>query len=326
MQSSSYKEISKIGKEGSKRNIPGKMQKLSKAYSQGKNDKELSDKIENDINALMKMLQNEQNKELGNANVLAEIKKNILGLRLIVNEVDAMKKNLYLKDGVLDALINIHNRLTNLFLKSMAFSPKVLTDLSRLINDIQSNEIPERIKYKIVEVILTLLETGKKGKSSLLDELASMLQHQKGIGDKMQALIPMPASQKMGGLKKIAGEEKSLAERMGKLGDAFSSIAEEMRKLAEELEAGNLTNKQIQRHKKILKHLLEAERSVRRRSFAKKRRSTPGKYYPPPEIKVTRDKGEKLYYERLLIEKYKDNPVSEAFKNAVKEYYERLLK
>ncbi len=326
MKASAYKEIKHIGQEGTKRNIPGNMKKLSEKFAKGKDNKGASQRIEKDIRTLMKMLQNEQNKELGTANIMAKLKKIVLGLRLVLNEVDMIYKNPYLKSGVIDALTYLYKQSTNLFMQSMAFSPKVLTNLSEVIKGIQAGSRIEPIKYKIDETILMLLETGKKGKSSLLSELEKMLQQQQGVGEKMQALIPMPASQQMGGLKKIAGEERSMAKKMGKLGDAFSSIAEEMKKLADELAAGRLNKKEIQMHKKILKHLLEAERSVRRRSFAKKRRSSPGKYYPPPEIKITRNKGEKYYYERLLIEKYKDEPVSDVFKKAVKEYYERLLK
>jgi len=326
MKSSAYKEIKNIGQEGAKKNIPGNMKKLSKSFAKGKNNKGTSQKIENDIRSLMKMLLDEQNKELGAPNIMAELKKIVLGLRLVLNEVDVIYENPYLKSGVIDALTNIYNQSTRLFMQSMAFSPKVLTDLSGVIKGIQTGSRIESIKYKIDEVILMLLETGKKGKSSLLSELAKMLQQQQGMGEKMQALIPMPAPQRMGALKKMAGQERSMAKKMGKLGDAFSSIAEEMKKLADELAAGKLNKEEIQMHQKILKHLLEAERSVRRRSFAKKRRSSPGKYYPPPEIKITRNKGERYYYERLLIEKYKDEPVSDVFKKAVKEYYERLLK
>ena len=326
MKSSQYKEIKNTGKTGEKKNIPENMQKLSKDFAKGNNNKRLSQKINEDINSLIKMLENAQKKEIMQKNLVSEFKKLIFGLRLVLNEIDKINEDPYLKDGIIDALTHIYNRATRLFLKSMAFSPKVLSDLSEVINSIKGNERVEPVKYKIENIILTLLEAGRKGKSSLLSELANMLQRQQGIGEKMQALIPMPAPQQAGGLRKIAGQERALAKRMGKLGDAFSSIAKEMEKLANKLEKGELTNKEIQMHKKILKHLLEAERSVRRRSFAKKRRSSPGKYYPPPVIHTTQDKGEKYYYERLMIEKFRDEPVSDAFKKAVKEYYERLLK
>jgi len=224
-----------------------------------------------------------------------------------------------------------------LFIETMAFSPAVFILLQEAEDAIQSsmrqmeNGIFPQVTFKkstqkMLNSLIALFETNPSSASSMLSALQNIMNQQVSIGKRLQSLIPLPSEQRGKALQKLAGEERKLARKTGELGDAFRPLAEEMRKLAEEFEKGYINQSVLKKHEKVIKQFLEAERSIRRREISKKRRSEPGKYYPPVEVKVSENLGEKnIYLRELLNKRLKTEKYPQEFKREIEEYFRKLV-
>ena len=66
---------------------------------------------------------------------------------------------------------------------------------------------------------------------------------------------------------------------------------------------------------------------MRRREISKKRRSEPGKDYPPIVVELPEDLGEKKPHLKSLLEKrLKTEKYPPAFRRIVEDYFRRLLR
>jgi hypothetical protein len=85
------------------------------------------------------------------------------------------------------------------------------------------------------------------------------------------------------GIDEIAREFGNRAEVLGRLDD----LAEEAKRVVEDLKRENVNRETIRRQERILTRLLNAQRSMRRRDYSERRKSRPGEDYevvPPPEL------------------------------------------
>jgi hypothetical protein len=85
------------------------------------------------------------------------------------------------------------------------------------------------------------------------------------------------------GIQEVADELGGRGEILGRLDD----LAEEAKRVVEDLKSRNVNRETIRRQEQILTRLLNAQRSMRRRDYSERRKSRPGEAYevePPPEL------------------------------------------
>jgi hypothetical protein len=98
------------------------------------------------------------------------------------------------------------------------------------------------------------------------------------------------------GIEEVAGEFGNRTEILGRLDD----LAEEARRVVEDLTRGEVNRETIQRQEQILTRLLNAQMSMRQRDYSERRKSRPGETYevqPPPQL--SQDEQEKLIRDLL---------------------------
>jgi hypothetical protein len=98
------------------------------------------------------------------------------------------------------------------------------------------------------------------------------------------------------GIEDLAGEYGDRGEILGRLDD----LADEARRVIEDLKGGSVGEETLQRQERILTRLLNAQKSMRQRDYSKRRKSEPGEDYdlkPPPQLSL--EDREKLLRELL---------------------------
>ena len=176
------------------------------------------------------------------------------------------------------------------------------------------------------------------GMQSFMQSLNQMAQQQQSLNQQAQSLIPMPGQTMTAiqyqGLQKLAAQQeairKSLEELMDEYGESgnilgrLSELGEEMKKVAEELRSKDADRSIIQRQERILSRLLDAQKSVHRRDYSRKRQARAGKdiIRSGPDILKTNNKTDEQLAEdikKALSEKY-----PRRYENLIKEYFKAL--
>ena len=140
-------------------------------------------------------------------------------------------------------------------------------------------------------------------------------------------LMPFPATdpKATGKLKGLAEKQRQLAEDLKKMGKAFEPLSSEMEEMANDLERGMLDRKLIERQKKVLDWLLEAEKAIKEGEVSRRRRSEPGIFISPEKVSLPDDLGEEKKNLRELLEKRIEEPYPEEYKKEVEEYFRKLI-
>ena len=111
---------------------------------------------------------------------------------------------------------------------------------------------------------------------------------EEGLSMEMRARMARLAAEQEAvrkGIEDLTRELRGRSEILGRLDD----LAEEARKVVEDLKKQNINEETIRRQEKILTRLLNAQKSLRRRDYSKRRKSRPGGEYevvPPPELSL----------------------------------------
>ena len=98
------------------------------------------------------------------------------------------------------------------------------------------------------------------------------------------------------GIQEVADELAGRGEILGRLDD----LAEEAKRVVEDLKSQNVNRETIRRQEQILTRLLNAQRSMRRRDYSERRKSRPGEEYrveSPPEL--SREQQEEMIRDML---------------------------
>lgn len=176
------------------------------------------------------------------------------------------------------------------------------------------------------------------GMQSFMQSLNQMAQQQQALNQQAQSLIPMPGQtmtmMQYQGLQRLAAQQetirKGLQELMEEYGESgnilgrLSKLGEEMKKVAEELRSKDADRSIIQRQERILSRLLDAQKSVHRRDYSRKRQARAGKDITrrgPDALKPGNSKDEQLAEDikKALSEKY-----PRRYENLIKEYFKAL--
>jgi len=109
------------------------------------------------------------------------------------------------------------------------------------------------------------------------------------------------------------------------MGSAFESLSSEMDDMADDLARGKLDQKLIERQRKVLDRLLEAEKAIREGEVSRRRRSKPGIFVSPKKVSIPKNLGEEKKNLRELLEKRIEEPYPEEYKEEVEEYFRKLI-
>jgi hypothetical protein len=87
------------------------------------------------------------------------------------------------------------------------------------------------------------------------------------------------------GIEDLAGELGGRSEILGRLDD----LVEEAQRVVEDLKGQNVSEETLRRQEEILTRLLNAQKSMRRRDYSRRRKSEPGEAYDaasPPDLSL----------------------------------------
>jgi hypothetical protein len=128
------------------------------------------------------------------------------------------------------------------------------------------------------------------GMQEMLQRMQQMSQAQAGINEQTLMQMPQPGmSMNMGqqqALQRLAAEQEALRRQMEELNDEFGKrgemlgrldkLGEEMKRVAEDLKRSRVNDETIKRQENILTRLLDAQKSVNRQEYSRKRQSEQG--------------------------------------------------
>lgn len=174
--------------------------------------------------------------------------------------------------------------------------------------------------------------SGGGGMEQLLQQLQALAEGQASLNQETLAQLKKALG---GNLSKMAAQQevirKSLEELQREFGERaeilgrMDKLAGEMKKVEEELTKHNIDQKLIDRQQRILSRLLDAQRSLHRRDYSRKRKATPGEEvvgHSPSELspqlteKKTRIKEDLI---RALGDEYPPE-----YRELIKAYFESL--
>jgi hypothetical protein len=128
------------------------------------------------------------------------------------------------------------------------------------------------------------------GMQEMMQQMQKMSQMQQGINSQTMMQMPQPGMPMSLGqqqaLQQLAGQQEALRHQMEELNDEFGKrgemlgrldqLGEEMKKVVEDLQRSQVNQKTIERQEGILSRLLDAQKSVNRREYSKRRQSEQG--------------------------------------------------
>ncbi len=179
---------------------------------------------------------------------------------------------------------------------------------------------------------------GSGGMQSLMQSLQQMGQQQMAINMMTQQMMQQMtqngklSSQARRDAQKLAADQQQLAENLKRILQtnpeaqkqtaALNKMIEDIESVAHDLKYGNIKKETLEKQERILSRLLDAQKSIHKREFSKKRKSEISEiedWELPEEIKL---KFDKMMKKALLNEDYQDFP--KEYQELIREYL-RLL-
>ncbi len=341
MKTSSNAEILEIAGEFEKTETHQKMSKLAGEMRKGRMNETTIEEIKKALENLYKSLQNESENRMGEkiGEVLRQ-KAWELGFILrqhndLIDKEPGTLKGLT-EQGLSEGVTQINRELEILFLKSFAFTPRVLKNLSEV--SVRMSALGEELLTKkpllssmtkvnglLIESIIQLFSSPPRSGQAMMNAMNEIISKQQSISGGLQQIIPIPGNRRMDALKELSRKQRSLAKKLRELGEALNPIARDMEEMAEKMERGELDKRILKRQMKLLDRLLEASKSIRRKDISKKRRSRPGIFVSPPKITLPEDLGEEKKALRELLEKRMKEPYPKAYEKEIERYIRKLL-
>jgi len=343
MEKSSNDQTQEIASDFKKTKTTDEMENLANSMRKGEMNQESAKTIEENLRNLNMSL-NALRQLSGGEKIQEAIKKKgwELGFILrthnnLIEKKPSLEKGL-IEQGLLEALSNIEKDLQMLFLRTLAFSPEVFGDIKRakekmekLSVELIQKEVPrtsmERVNDLIIQAILKLFSPPPPNSQSLANAINQIIQQQNSIMQGLGKFMPLPMPSQTPGedLKSLIERQKQLAEDLRKLGKAFEPLSSEMEAMGDDLARGKLDKQLVERQKKVLDRLLEAEKAIREGEASRRRRSEPGIFVSPGKVSLPADLGENKKKLRELLEKRFDEPYPQEYKKEIEEYFRKLI-
>ncbi len=176
------------------------------------------------------------------------------------------------------------------------------------------------------------------GMQEMFNQLSKMSGKQKGINQQtMQMGMNGKLSlQQQAAMARLAAEQGALRKSMEQLNREFGdrsdllgrldNVAQDMEDVVKDLQNRNVNQKTINKQRQILSRLLDAQKSVHKREFSKKRQAETGKYYlakSPDDLPENMGEIDSQIREDLL--KALKQGYSRDYQELIKKYFEALV-
>lgn len=186
------------------------------------------------------------------------------------------------------------------------------------------------------------------GMAQLMQQLQQMAQQQQGLNDQTMPFGPRKKGQSgppNGGfsqkeleeLAQLAAQQKALRDALEKLqeqhgnqggmANKLDGMAKEMEDVIKDLQDQNVDQKTLDRQKKILQRMLDAQKSVNTRKYSKKRKGESGKQYKsasPDELPADLTQRKNKLRQDLL--KAVKEGYAKDYQDLIKQYFQALTK
>lgn len=182
---------------------------------------------------------------------------------------------------------------------------------------------------------------GGGGMQSLMQQLQQMSKQQNSINmltdmmyQEMMQQQGQLSQQQRAMMKRLAAEQERLGENLKrtleenpeakKAMGRLDELSKEMKEIAEQIKKGKIDTELLDRQKRILSRMLDAQRSIHKRDFSKKRKAeTPEQklYESPPELKLEKSEFEYKDFLKYLNENYPPE-----YHKLIKKYLESIEK
>lgn len=234
------------------------------------------------------------------------------------------------------------------FMYDANFTFTSFRELFQYVNDAKTAKVKNYLQdiqkginlmvYDLMQASSNMQQGGGSGMQSMMQALQQMGQQQMMMNMMtQQMMMQMSENGKMTGemrsqAQKLASDEQRLAENLKRMlqsspeaqkqTSALNKIIEDLESIAHDLKRGKLNQELINKQQRILSRLLDAQRSIHKREFSKKRKSETSEiddWNLPEEIKLKFDKMRK---KALLQEDYKDLP--QEYQELIREYLKLL--
>ena len=268
---------------------------------------------------------------------------------------DILDEEIAMYDGLKNSINNLFSIPQIMLLLSPKFSfhtAETFNEFEKMFEKIKNrrnyriNKNKQQIYVSLNRMIIDLLQSqqssgqGGGGMQSLLEQLQQMSQGQGSINMFTQALFEQMMQQQMQGLSpeqrnmigRIAADEKQIKENMerilrdfpetekllGNLGD----LEKELKEVLKKLDKGIIDKELIEQQERIFSRLLDAQKSVHRRDFSKKRESkSPQKQiFQTPDSLIVKE--EKIQIKDIL--KFINENYPEEYHRLIKKYLEKI--
>lgn len=176
------------------------------------------------------------------------------------------------------------------------------------------------------------------GMEELMQQLAQMASQQQGINQQtMQLGMGQLSMEQQAALARLAAEQAALRKSLEQLNREFGQRSEilgrldqlgkEMEEVVKDLQQKKVSQRTIERQQKILQRLLDAQKSMRKEDYSRRRQAETAKnYYARDPGSLPSDLGEKnLQIQRDLLKALKEG-YSRDYQELIKKYFEALMK
>ncbi len=292
----------------------------------------------------------------------ASLRKNLLEIVNQLIDISKAEEHFYQgtqeldtdhQDHIINATKIVAESLYAQQTKSLYVTPSMGKNLAKAIKHMEkakqikisrqnAQEAMRLINLVCVEVFNNLEKATQSGSSTGMGEffqqLSEIAQGQMSLNQLMPSFFPIPMSGLTPGqkaqLRRLAGRQRALREALeslrGEAGAAkyqelLDNVIHEMEKTEEALYQYKVDRKLIERQKMILSRLLDAQKSIRKEDYEKKRKSKPGKDFLARESpeQLPQDLGKDEL--RELIQKALRESYPQEYEFYIREYFKSLL-
>ncbi|MCF7911218.1 MAG: DUF4175 domain-containing protein [Candidatus Cloacimonetes bacterium] len=235
------------------------------------------------------------------------------------------------------------------FVYDVNYTMAEFRELFQYINDAKSGKVAEyllNIQKGINMMIYDLMQSsqnmqqggGGGGMQSLMQQLQQMSEQQMMMNMMTQQIYQQmmqggkPSQQMLQEMRRLAEEEERLAENLKrslqnnpeaqKQTSSINKMIEDLEGISRNLKRGKIDQDLIDTQERILSRLLDAQKSIHKRDFSKKRKAETSDFLDwdtPEEIQL---KFDKLRQKALLEENYQNYP--QEYQELIREYLKRL--
>jgi hypothetical protein len=205
-----------------------------------------------------------------------------------------------------------------------------------------TNEAMKQINLSCLEILKKLEQaaqgTSSSGMDNFLQQLSGISQGQLSLMQSMNGFFPIPAqgltSSQKAQISRLADKQKALRQSLealrseagaGQPVSMLDKIIDEMKQTEDELYKYKLDRELIERQQKIISRLLDAQKSIRKEDYEKKRKSKTGQEFlvrENPDVLPREPDKDKL---QDLIQQALRESYPKEYELYIREYFKKLL-